>query len=153
VTEFAAAIQDFRRQYVIAELLWIRPMAKRQAFFDEIMEFGSKLPWRIAVLLAIGTFVGLHVLALQTSSPEFTREAREFARQTKIELIDGKALGELIGAVSIAPRTTDATWQTAPACPKCGTPMVQRVARQGKHAGHLFWGCTQYPICTGILQI
>jgi hypothetical protein len=28
---------------------------------------------------------------------EFTREAREFARTTKIELIDGSGLAELIG--------------------------------------------------------
>ena len=44
-------------------------MAKRQAFFDDLMEFGSKLPWRVAVLSAVGAFVGLHVVAVQTSSP------------------------------------------------------------------------------------
>jgi restriction system protein len=54
---------------VIAESLWIRPMARRQAFFDELMEFGSTLPWRVAVVSAVGAFIGLHVVAVKTSSP------------------------------------------------------------------------------------
>ena len=44
-------------------------MAKRQAFFDDLMEFGSKLPWQVAVLSAVGAFAGLHMVAAQTSSP------------------------------------------------------------------------------------
>lgn len=37
----------------------------------------------------------------------------------------------------------------APACPRCGKPMVQRMARSGPHAGHPFWGCPAYPDCKG----
>lgn len=32
------------------------------------------------------------------------------------------------------------------ACPDCGGPMVKRANRTD---GTLFWGCTQYPDCTG----
>lgn len=32
-------------------------------------------------------------------------------------------------------------------CPQCGAEMKQRKARQGKHAGQPFWGCSQYPSC------
>jgi restriction system protein len=88
---------------------------------------------------------------------QFTREAREFARGTKIELMDGDALETLIGCVrtnASAPVVyIKAASQSAPACPHCGTAMVRRVAKQGKHAGHSFWGCQQYPKCSGILQI
>jgi len=88
---------------------------------------------------------------------QFTREAREFARNTKVELIDGDALEELIGGFPSSTRApvseVKVAKQLVPACPRCGTPMVQRVAKQGKHAGQSFWGCTQYPKCTGILQI
>lgn len=35
------------------------------------------------------------------------------------------------------------------ACPRCGKPMLQRTARQGKHVGSRFWGCTGYPDCKG----
>ena len=44
-------------------------MARRQGFFDDLVIFGSKLPWRVAVLSAVGTFVGLHIVSVQTSSP------------------------------------------------------------------------------------
>ena len=44
-------------------------MARRQGFFDDLVIFGSKLPWRVAAFSAVGTFIGLHVVAVQTSSP------------------------------------------------------------------------------------
>ena len=34
-----------------------------------------------------------------------------------------------------------------PLCPKCGIPMVKRVAKQGDQAGQAFWGCSNYPKC------
>ena len=36
-----------------------------------------------------------------------------------------------------------------PACPVCGQPMVQRIARKGPHANQPFWGCSRYPDCKG----
>jgi restriction system protein len=44
-------------------------MARRQGFLDDLMIIGSKLPWRVAVFSAVVAFVGLHVVAVQTSSP------------------------------------------------------------------------------------
>jgi restriction system protein len=88
---------------------------------------------------------------------QFTKEARKFAESTKIELIDGKALGELIGNASTAvPARIPATYVTRtspPACPCCGSTMVQREAKQGKFAGRSFWGCGNYPKCTGVVDI
>jgi four helix bundle suffix protein len=40
-----------------------------------------------------------------------------------------------------------------PPCPKCGKPMALRTARKGKSAGRQFWGCTDYPDCTGLVEI
>lgn len=37
----------------------------------------------------------------------------------------------------------------APACPKCGSTMVVRRSRYGK----LFYGCSKYPTCNGIIGI
>lgn len=92
------------------------------------------------------------------TATRFTREAREFAQKTQIELLDGDALEKLIGADSHTTSSASASElqvprQSPPACPRCGTAMVQRVAKQGKHAGRSFWGCQQYPKCTGIVQI
>ena len=36
-----------------------------------------------------------------------------------------------------------------PDCPKCGSPMVLRTARRGRNAGNSFWGCSDYPNCSG----
>lgn len=33
------------------------------------------------------------------------------------------------------------------ACPRCGKPLVSRVARKGKNAGAQFWGCSGFPQC------
>jgi restriction system protein len=102
---------------------------------------------------------------------EFSREARQFADSCAIKLIDGAALEELIGSSPAADgrsRATDGGLRatdrapmsyariakaTAPSCPRCGTSMVERKAKQGKFAGQPFWGCQQYPKCSGILQI
>jgi ribosomal protein L37AE/L43A len=34
-----------------------------------------------------------------------------------------------------------------PTCPKCGVPMVRRVAKRGNMPGQQFWGCSNYPRC------
>lgn len=38
-------------------------------------------------------------------------------------------------------------------CPRCGSRMVRRTARQGSRAGTQFWGCSRYPTCTGTRPI
>jgi ssDNA-binding Zn-finger/Zn-ribbon topoisomerase 1 len=38
-------------------------------------------------------------------------------------------------------------------CPKCGSKMVERVAKVGLNSGKHFLGCSQYPACKIILPI
>jgi hypothetical protein len=38
----------------------------------------------------------------------------------------------------------------SPLCPKCGVPMVQRVAKKGATVGQSFYGCPNYPRCKEI---
>jgi hypothetical protein len=40
-----------------------------------------------------------------------------------------------------------------PLCPKCGTPMVVRVASRGEHKGQQFYACPNYPNCKSLLPI
>lgn len=40
-----------------------------------------------------------------------------------------------------------------PNCPKCGKPMVLRTSHYGSNQWHKFWGCSDYPLCKGILEI
>ena len=91
----------------------------------------------------------------------------EFADQP-LELIDGSNLLRLVQEVqnkatgpqhgSAAVRTATAPTNkaqtgsdaTEPMCPKCGSAMKRKTARQGTNTGNDFWGCSQYPKCRGI---
>jgi restriction system protein len=63
----------------------------------------------------------------------FTPDAVEFARGKPLELVDGGRLAELVARVQ-----PDKPVVTVPTCPKCGSEMVQRVARRGVNAGKAF---------------
>jgi restriction system protein len=85
---------------------------------------------------------------------QFTQEARQFARDAGIELIDGdglRGLARKVGSVTrpdtiaVAPVTPD----TASGCPLCGASMVRRVAKRGASKGQAFLGCSRYPECRG----
>lgn len=93
----------------------------------------------------------------------FTSEATAFARENRITLMGGNELVELIRSVqkkrsaspataaSVAmPQSAPTPAHGAPACPKCGSAMVQRTAKRGLNAGNQFWGCPRYPICQGV---
>lgn len=86
----------------------------------------------------------------------FTDEAREFAQQVNIRLFDGAMVHRMISEARqpkvsplISPNT--AAPVTAQSCPKCGSSMVRRVAKQGANAGQSFWSCTAYPRCKGVV--
>ena len=98
---------------------------------------------------------------------QFTRDAREFAEGRNIQLVDADSITGLIGdsEVRLTPNTphvlTDPILEptaptgaapTPPACPRCGIPMVERVAKQGQYAGQSFWGCSRYPTCREIVR-
>lgn len=89
------------------------------------------------------------------TSGKFTRDAQEFAAGKPIRLIDGQELLALVQSVqTTSPASTSnpdgaQNQITAPACPLCDRPMVQRTARRGSNAGNQFWGCSGYPACKG----
>lgn len=97
------------------------------------------------------------------TSGNFTQEAKAFAEGRNINLIDGAALKDFIKEVqplysAISPHAqrvpkSQSSATAEPSCPKCGSPMTKRVARQGANSGNMFWGCTTYPKCKGITPI
>ena len=62
-------------------------MARRLGFLDELMIIGSKLRWRVAVFSAVVIYVGLHVVAVQTSSPATGTTLADFAGVAQHTLI------------------------------------------------------------------
>jgi hypothetical protein len=43
--------------------------------------------------------------------------------------------------------------QAEPICPRCGSKLIRRTAKQGANAGQQFWGCSAYPKCRHIIQV
>lgn len=93
--------------------------------------------------------------AVIVTSGNFTRDAQDFAAGKPIRLIDGPELLTLVQSVRTKPTAVQGATTPSfgapspPACPRCGKPMVHRVARRGSNAGSQFWGCSAYPACKG----
>lgn len=99
------------------------------------------------------------------TSGDFTEEAKTFASDKRLSLIDGKALDDMLmqARMTLAeerlkrqqPSSTNSSPQTltpTPAkvfCPRCTAPMVKRKAHQGVNTGQPFWGCSRFPKCRG----
>lgn len=97
----------------------------------------------------------------------FTAEAKAFAAECRIQLVDGTALPELLRhakamhtkgpvermegarAPARAAASPPVQAEAIPACPSCGSTMVRRTARKGASAGAQFWGCSRFPACRG----
>ncbi|MBS0660911.1 MAG: restriction endonuclease [Verrucomicrobia bacterium] len=111
-------------------------------------------------ILGVSTAEGFQHAILVTTSG-FTAEARSFAGQNGIELVDGQALLRRLAAVRAntplaslnttlgEPSAPADAPSTSPACPNCGRPMVERTARRGATRGQRFHGCPRYPHCNG----
>ncbi len=92
--------------------------------------------------------------AIFVTTGTYTTAARSFAADKPLELLDGPALAGLVKAAGrdrITQQAGAAANQTAVACPRCGRPMVRRIARHGPNSGESFWGCSDYPECRGTL--
>ena len=84
----------------------------------------------------------------------YTQEAKNFAHDKNIDLVDGDQLETMIKQVqpvqsTQAVQASDSivTTPAAPPCPKCGNDLVRRTTKRGKNAGNKFWGCSTYPKC------
>lgn len=85
----------------------------------------------------------------------FTDEARAFARENRITLLDGPLFLAMIEQLPAATGqrllafATEGDW-TTPSCPSCGEKMVSRKKKSNNSA---FWGCPAYPRCRGMLPM
>lgn len=101
------------------------------------------------VMAATGAAQGFVV-----TSGVFSPDAKDFAARCNIELIDGVELKQIINRVQpVGVQEKKILSMTGQLCPKCGSSMVMRTAKQGANAGKPFWGCSSYPQCRGIVAI
>lgn len=87
----------------------------------------------------------------KTMDPELDTLLREFYQAEA----DMKHIGwALRGVEQIPPYKVGSPIPgTVPNCPYCNRRMTKRIARQGPNRGGQFWGCTNYPTCTGTRSI
>jgi len=50
-------------------------------------------------------------------------------------------------------KNSDVKSNGLPLCPVCGEKMVKREAKKGKSAGKVFFGCSQFPKCRGVVEL
>lgn len=113
--------------------------------------------------------------AVFVTSGKYTQDARDFAENKPIWLIDGEELAKMVKGVqqtraveslsaqvksvapipdqSAQPAVAGFSVASSPECPRCGQPMVKRQSKKSVHAGSEFWGCSSYPKCRGIRQV
>jgi restriction system protein len=77
----------------------------------------------------------------------FTQEAKNFATDKAIDLVEGDQLLKLTKNLQFHRKGKSAALTSALYCPKCGSEMVLRTARKGPKAGQQFWGCSRFPKC------
>ena len=56
---------------------------------------------------------------------------------------------EALTAERLAAKAEKSIAEGAPPCPRCGKPMIKRMARKGLKSGRAFWSCSAYPECNG----
>ncbi|HYA19174.1 MAG TPA: restriction endonuclease [Burkholderiales bacterium] len=109
-------------------------------------QVGVEIVRELYGVMAAGGAAGGYVI----TSGVFTDEAQRFAEGREISLITGDQLADLIRmARTTVPKKDFVTADNSPFCPKCGSPMVMRAARQGPRSGSSFWGCSKFPNCRG----
>ena len=86
--------------------------------------------------------------AILVTSGVYTDEAKKFASGKPLELIDGSQLSQMIPSnVNESSEQTlqcEIGTQATEPCPLRGSEMALKTARQGRHAGSQFWGCTMF---------
>ena len=95
----------------------------------------------------LGVIAAKHATSgILITSGVFTQEAKNFAVDKPIDLVDGTQLLQLVANLQ---KRAGLSPKPAPAniCPKCGGEMVLRTAQKGPNPGQKFWGCSNFPKC------
>lgn len=116
----------------------IRHVMKQKSHFDAYLESGTAEDAANCLMVMC-----LKVIYMLTSM--LTSQLRDF-KQTG-------GFTENLTQTRIETKREMAKTEGAPQCPICGKPMLQKTVIKGSRQGQQFWGCSDYPRCTGIRNI
>ncbi len=128
--------QNYRHTKCLAEFLKIdHGLIRSVVFFIGDCEFKTPMPSNV---LNQG---------LSSYIEKFTQECLKKNKVKEIKdrllaLKQDKSLNHRTHLASLRERHDLAT-----TCPKCGAQLIERIAKQGSHAGNTFVGCSNYPRC------
>ena len=104
------------------------------------------------VVVAQGADRGIFI-----TTSRFTPDAMAFGMsQAMLELITGERLAQMVAHLRKPVEISvpaEPEKESAPACPRCASAMVRRIAGKGPRSGQSFWGCRRFPECNGIINI
>ncbi len=139
-------------------------MVRRNSLFEDIIRVTALVPWWVGVALAVVSYFGFHMLAMQDPAP-VAKDVAELGPFARTKLLHTLAVflqyvlpaAFLFGALgSVIKRFRVENSPPTPSevtCPSCGARMVMRTARRGAGAGRKFWGCSKYPACKGTQEL
>ena len=78
--------------------------------------------------------------------------SRQIERQLEAFRIEG-GFTEGLTTERLIYRKEKSVQAGAPTCPRCGKPMIKRMAKKGIRSGKEFWSCSGYPECNGTLDV
>ena len=113
----------------------IAHIAAQQARFDCFLERGSDSD-------ACNCLVALCLKINVMLTSMLAAQLRDFRQQG--------GFTENLTQSRLQARREQADAQGAPACPKCGKPMLRRMQKKGQGQGREFWGCSGFPGCDGL---
>ena len=142
----------------------------KSSVIEDLMVIAARLPWQVGVGLAVVSYFLLHYFATQAPLTTNPTELKAMGKTLGDSMVHGAwtmlagilqyllplvfAIGAGISALRSRGRkdSTGIQLKNGPSCPKCGSTMIRRTAKQGNNAGNSFWGCTNYPACRGIVN-
>lgn len=150
-------------------------MARRNktSLAEDLLAVASKLPWWLALLIAVASYWALHAYVKQPIGPMTTptqvanamapmifKGVASFAQYALPLLFSVAAVVSWLRRNKASPSRNDALSEkpsaaglepapASPNCPVCHSLMVLRQAKRGVNAGNAFWGCVNYPHCKG----
>lgn len=115
-------------------------------------EKAARAAWLIGFPLVVGAFVFWRA----RSKPGQTGElpgAGARQREAQHEATAQWQADEARRTQNDPERQRPADGTPTPLCLKCGGEMSLRIAQHGRNAGRYFYGCNDYPACSGIRQV
>jgi len=134
--------QNYKHIMAIQDLIGVdRRLIFNIVVFVGYAKFKSIMPSNIIRISELQKYIKSHTQIVFSES-ELNRVATILLAAINCDLISEKEHIENIKRNRINPL-----------CPKCGSKMVLRSARKGQKAGSNFWGCSNFPTCSGTKNI